>query len=41
MPAEARIYDERDVPTSRNLPMFMEFIFEVLTGTKDPGGRYE
>jgi hypothetical protein len=41
MPAEARIYDERDVPTSRNLPMFMEVIFEVLTGTKDPGGRYE
>jgi len=23
MPAEAQIYDERDVPTSRNLPMFM------------------
>ncbi len=41
MPAEAQIYDERDVPTSRNLPMFMEFVFEVLTAREDPGGLYE
>ena len=41
MPAEAQIYDERDVPTSRNLPMFMEFVFEVLTGREVPGGLYE
>ena len=41
MPAEAQIYDERDVPTSRNLPMFMELVFEVLTGREDPGGLYE
>ena len=25
----------------RNLPMFMKFVFEVLTGTEDPGGLYE
>ena len=37
MPAEAQVYDERDVPTSRNLPMFMGFVFEVLTGKEDPG----
>jgi hypothetical protein len=41
MPAEAQVYSERDVPTSLNLPMFMEFVFEVLTGTKDPGPTYE
>jgi hypothetical protein len=41
MPAEAQIYDERDVPTSRNLPMFMEFVFEVLAGTEDPGPLFE
>ena len=41
MPAEAQVYDEKDVPTSRNLPMFMEFVFEVLTGNEDPGGLYE
>jgi hypothetical protein len=41
MPAEAQVYDERDVPTSRNLPMFMEFVFEILTGREDPGGLYE
>jgi hypothetical protein len=35
MPASAQIYDEDSVPTSRNLPMFMDFIFEVLTGKKD------
>ena len=33
--------DERDVPTSRNLPMFMGFVFEVLTGKEDPGPLYE
>ncbi len=37
MPASAQVYGEEDVPTSRNLPMFMEFIYEVLTGEKDPG----
>ena len=36
MPAEAQIYDERDVPTSRNLPMFLGFVFEILTGKEDP-----
>ena len=41
MPAEAQIYDEQDVPTSLNLPMFMKFVFEVLTGTKDPGEEFE
>jgi hypothetical protein len=41
MPAEAQIYDERDVPTSRNLPMFMGFVFEVLTGKEDPGALLE
>ena len=41
MPAEAQIYDERDVPTSRNLPMFMGFVFEVLTGKEDPGPLLE
>ena len=41
MPAEAQVYDERDVPTSRNLPMFMVFVFEVLTGKEDPGPLYE
>jgi hypothetical protein len=41
MPAEAQVYDERDVPTSRNLPMFMGFVFEVLTGKEDPGALYE
>jgi hypothetical protein len=41
MPAEAQIYDERDVPTSRNLPMFMGFVFEVLTGKEDPGPMFE
>jgi hypothetical protein len=41
MPAEAQVYDERDVPTSRNLPMFLEFVFEVLTGTQDPGPLFE
>ena len=41
MPAEAQVYDERDVPTSRNLPMFMGFVFEVLTGKEDPGSLYE
>ena len=41
MPAEAQIYDERDVPTSRNLPMFMGFVFEVLTGKEDPGPLFE
>jgi hypothetical protein len=41
MPAEAQIYDERDVPTSRNLPMFMGFVFEVLTGKEDPGALFE
>jgi hypothetical protein len=41
MPAEAQVHDERDVPTSRNLPMFMEFVFEVLTGKEDPGPLYE
>jgi hypothetical protein len=35
MPASAQLYDEQDVPTSRNLPMFMDFIFEILTGKKD------
>ena len=37
MPSTAQMYEERDVPTSQNLPMFMEFVFELLTGTKDPG----
>jgi hypothetical protein len=41
MPVEAQIYDERDVPTSRNLPMFMGFVFEVLTGKEDPGPLFE
>ena len=41
MPAEAQIYDERDVPTSRNLPMFMGFVFEVLTGKEAPGPLLE
>ena len=41
MPAEAQIYDERDVPTSRNLPMFMGFVFEILTGKEDPGALLE
>src|SRR5215203_1664433 len=41
MPAEAQIYDERDVPTSRNLPMLMGFVFEVLTGKEDPGPLFE
>jgi hypothetical protein len=41
MPAEAQVYDERDVPTSRNLPMFMGFVFEVLTGKEDPGALLE
>ena len=36
MPAEAQVYEERDVPTSRNLPMFLKFVFEVLTGREDP-----
>jgi hypothetical protein len=37
MPAAAQVYEEHSVPTSRNLPMFMKFLFEVLTGTQDPG----
>jgi hypothetical protein len=41
MLAAAQIYEEYDVPTSLNLPMFMEFIFEVLTGTQDPGPLFE
>jgi hypothetical protein len=41
MPAAVQIYEEDDIPTSLNLPMFMEFIFEVLTGTQDPGGQFE
>jgi hypothetical protein len=41
MPTEAQIYEESDVPTSRNLPLFMEFVFEILTGSKDPGPQYE
>jgi hypothetical protein len=41
MPASAQLFDEASVPTSRNLPMFMEFIFEVLTGTKGPGAQRE
>jgi hypothetical protein len=41
MPAEAQVYEEQDVPTSRNLPLFMEFVFKVLTGTEDPGGQVE
>jgi hypothetical protein len=41
MPAAAQIYEEQDVPTSLNLPMFMEFVFEVLSGREDPGGLYE
>jgi hypothetical protein len=41
MPAQKQIYDERDVPTSRNLPMFMGFVFEILTGKEDPGALFE
>jgi hypothetical protein len=41
MPAEAQVYEESNVPTSRNLPLFMEFVFEILTGSKDPGPQYE
>jgi len=41
MPAEAQVYDEQDVPTSLNLPMFMEFIFKALTGKEDPGEQFE
>jgi hypothetical protein len=29
MPTEAQVYEERAVPTSRNLPMFMEFVFKL------------
>jgi hypothetical protein len=41
MPDEAQAYKEDDVPTSLNLPMFMEFVFKVITGREDPGGLYE
>jgi len=41
MPAESQAYEEQDIPTSRNLPMFMEFVLEAITGRKDPGGLYE
>jgi hypothetical protein len=41
MPTEAQVYEEQAVPTSRNLPMFMEFVFKVLTGKKDPRPLYE
>ena len=41
MPTEAQAYDEQDVPRSLNLPMFMEFVFKVLTGKEDPGGQFE
>jgi hypothetical protein len=41
MPAEAQIYGEQDVPTSRNLPLFMQFLYEVLTGKPDPGPQGE
>jgi hypothetical protein len=41
MPADAQLYTEQDIPTSRNLPMFMEFIFELLAAKKDPGPRGE
>jgi hypothetical protein len=34
-------YTEQDVPTARNLPMFMGFIFEILTGRADSGERFE
>jgi hypothetical protein len=37
MPASAQVYTENSVPTSRNLPMFMKFIFELVTGEEDPG----
>jgi hypothetical protein len=37
MPASAQVYTEDNVPTSRNLPMFMKFIFELVTGVEDPG----
>ncbi len=37
MPANAQLYDEQDVPTSLNLPMFMEFVYELLVGQKIPG----
>lgn len=36
-PTVAGDYTEENVPTSRNMPMLMEFLFEVLTGKKDPG----
>jgi hypothetical protein len=29
MPTEAQVYEEQAVPTSRNLPMFMEFVFKL------------
>jgi hypothetical protein len=37
MPAGAQVYTEDSVPTSRNLPMFMKFMFEIVTGEEDPG----
>ena len=41
MPDDAEQYTEMEVPTSLNLPMFMEFIFEALTKKKDPGPTFE
>jgi len=40
-PTTGRTFTEQDVPTSRNLPLFMEFVFEMLTGRKDPGESFE
>lgn len=36
-PTNCESYDESDVPTSRNLPMFLEFLYTELTGQKYPG----
>lgn len=40
-PTTGQPYREQDVPTSQNLPLFMEFVFEILAGKKDIGEGYE
>lgn len=40
-PTTGQPYSEQDVPTSLNLPLFMEFVFEILVGREDPGGAFE
>lgn len=36
-PTNGKAYEEGDVPTSRNLPMLLEFLYTELTGAKYPG----